>query len=169
MMLFRHRPCPSPAARSPRERGAALVEMAIVLPLLVMIIFGTIDFGWTFTRSLDVRHGSREGARLVAVNYNPGGAYTGSTQADVIATEICRRMDDPAGATVTVRLPTQSGAPGQVGQTVEVEVQRPGQSLTGMFAAVLEGRTLHSTVSGRVEVKATWTSSYGTAVTKACS
>ncbi|QYG92537.1 pilus assembly protein [Iamia sp. SCSIO 61187] len=152
--------------------------MAIVLPLLVMIIFGTIDFGWTFTRSLDVRHGAREGTRLVAVNYNPGGAYAGTGQANVIATEICRRMDDAAGATVTITLPDWSApatavdgtveAEGKVGDTVEVEVQRPGQSLTGMFAPILEDRPVRSTVTGRLEVESTWTTTNGS-YTKACS
>jgi Flp pilus assembly protein TadG len=167
--VIAHRGRPGHRSGGPRESGAALAEMAIVVPLLLMIIFGTIDFGWTFTRSLDVRHGAREGARLVAVNYNPGGAYAGSGQADVIATEICRRMDDPAGTTVSIRLPAQSGAAGRVGQTVEVVVERPGQSLTGMFAPVLEDRAVRSAVSGRLEVRSTWTSTYGTATTKVCS
>lgn len=157
-----------PVDRSPRERGAALVEMAFAVPLLVMLIFGMIDFGWGFSRVLDIRHGAREGARMVAVNYNPGGATSGSEQAEVIVTEICRRMDDAGGATVTIRIPTQVGTPGRVGQTVEVEVERLAQSLSGLYGPLLDGRTWDSTVSTRLEVEATWTSSFGTAVSRAC-
>ena len=56
------------AAGTRGQRGAALVEFAILVPLLFGILFGIVDFGYSFSRTLDIRHGSREGARLVAVN-----------------------------------------------------------------------------------------------------
>ncbi|MDH3756048.1 MAG: pilus assembly protein, partial [Acidimicrobiia bacterium] len=51
-----------------RERGAAAVEFAIVLPLLVLVIFGTVEFGAAWSQKTDVNHGAREAARLAAVN-----------------------------------------------------------------------------------------------------
>jgi Flp pilus assembly protein TadG len=32
-----------------RERGAALIELAIALPILVLIVFGVVEFGFTCT------------------------------------------------------------------------------------------------------------------------
>ena len=53
--------------RRPRERGAVLVEFAIISPVLALLLFGVIEFGWAFSQNLDVRHGAREAARLAAV------------------------------------------------------------------------------------------------------
>jgi Flp pilus assembly protein TadG len=58
--------------RGRRERGASIVEFAIVAPLLFLLLFGIIDFGWAFSQNLDVKHAAREGARLAAVNAAPG-------------------------------------------------------------------------------------------------
>ena len=52
-----------------REHGASAVEFAIVLPLLVVLVFGIIQFGLAFNRQQSFHAASREGARLVAVGY----------------------------------------------------------------------------------------------------
>jgi Flp pilus assembly protein TadG len=151
-----------------RERGAVLVELALAAPLLLILLFGIIDFGWAFTQDLDVKQGAREGSRLVAVNYHPTTA-TGDAQADDIIDEICRRIDGGANTTVTLQIPSgQSGSIGAVGQYASVEVARPATSLSGLFSPVLSGKDLHSQVETRLEVKATWASS-NTARTKTCS
>jgi hypothetical protein len=59
------------AARTRPERGAVLVEAAFVIPILLMFIFGVIDFGWTFNQYTSVRQGVREGAREAAINTLP--------------------------------------------------------------------------------------------------
>jgi Flp pilus assembly protein TadG len=46
------------------ERGAELVEFALVLPLLLVLIGGIIDFGFLFQRYEVVTNAAREGARL---------------------------------------------------------------------------------------------------------
>jgi Flp pilus assembly protein TadG len=46
------------------ERGAALVEFALVLPLLLVVIAGIVDFGFAFQRSEILANAAREGARL---------------------------------------------------------------------------------------------------------
>jgi hypothetical protein len=49
-----------------RERGATIVEAAIVFPLLFMTIFAIAEFGLAFKDWLTVSHGAREGARAGA-------------------------------------------------------------------------------------------------------
>jgi len=51
-------------ARSSNERGQAVIEMALTLPLLLIIVFGIIDFGFMFQRYEAVTNAAREGARL---------------------------------------------------------------------------------------------------------
>ncbi len=49
------------------SKGQALVEMAFVLPLLIMLLLGTVEFGRIMTSYIVVTHASREGARAGAV------------------------------------------------------------------------------------------------------
>jgi Flp pilus assembly protein TadG len=54
-----------------RERGAVLVEAALVLPILVILLLGIIDFGFAFNSYISLRQGTREAARQAAVNTAP--------------------------------------------------------------------------------------------------
>jgi Flp pilus assembly protein TadG len=46
------------------ERGAALVEFALVAPLLLVVLAGIVDFGFLFQRYEVLTNAAREGARL---------------------------------------------------------------------------------------------------------
>jgi len=46
-----------------KERGAALIELAVVLPLLLALILGALDFGLAFMDRLTVRHAASQSAR----------------------------------------------------------------------------------------------------------
>lgn len=52
--------------RTRRERGIALLELAIVLPVLALFIFGTIDFGRLIQARLIITNVSREGGSLAS-------------------------------------------------------------------------------------------------------
>ena len=54
--------------RCPSERGAAAVEFALVLPLLLMLVLGGIDWGWYFFVREVAINAAREGARVGSVN-----------------------------------------------------------------------------------------------------
>jgi len=56
----------------------ALVEFALVAPLLLVILFAMLDFGRTFNYWIDATHLANEGARWAVVNKNP--ASSGSLQ-----------------------------------------------------------------------------------------
>lgn len=136
-----------------------MVEFALVLPFLVLILFGIIEFGYLFAQHLDVRHGAREGARLMSVNYASEIGGTGPTEANnqinamVVAT--CDRMDFATGAQVTVNLVEPSTGTGtsenQAGDYIEVTVEADPEQITGLFSTVIDPITLRSTVSMRIE------------------
>ena len=46
-----------------RQRGAAAVELAFILPFLMLLIFGIIEFGVMFYDKAVITNASREGAR----------------------------------------------------------------------------------------------------------
>lgn len=58
-----------------RRRGAATVEMAVVTPLLLTMLFGIIEYGWVFTVKQGLTTAAREGARTAAL--------PGSTEEDI--------------------------------------------------------------------------------------
>jgi hypothetical protein len=53
------------------ERGQAVVEFALVLPLLGLFLFGILDFGRAYNYWIDETHLASEGARYAAVDQNP--------------------------------------------------------------------------------------------------
>lgn len=59
--------------RAPRGRlsrtdaGAAAVELALVLPILLLVAFGIVNFGILFSQQLTINNGVREGARRAVV------------------------------------------------------------------------------------------------------
>ena len=54
-----------------RERGATLVEAALVLPVIITLLLGIVDFGWAFNDYISLRQGTREAARQAVVNTTP--------------------------------------------------------------------------------------------------
>ncbi len=146
------------AKRSKKDRGAAAVEFALVLPLLLSLLFGIIEFGWAYGQMLDVRHGAREGARLVAVNDFPAGKtaddLTAAQQTNHLVATICDRMDLTNDAKISIELETVGGV--SAGQTVSVTVESPLQTITGWFDPLIGSKELTSTLQVRIEQEATW-------------
>jgi Flp pilus assembly protein TadG len=54
------------------EEGAAVVEFALVMPILALVVFGIIDFGRAFYTVNNIISAVREGARYGAVLAEPG-------------------------------------------------------------------------------------------------
>jgi len=71
--------------RSPRdERGAVAVEMALITPILVMLVFGIIQFGIVFAQKLALSNAAREAARAGVVAVNDSAKLTCQEIADQI-------------------------------------------------------------------------------------
>lgn len=58
----------SPLGRRKKERGAALVEFAVVAPLLFLLLFGVIEFARVVSAYTTVWTGAREGARYATTS-----------------------------------------------------------------------------------------------------
>ncbi len=58
-----------------------MVEMAIVLPVLVLLVFGIIDFGRLYNTQVTLTHAAREGIRDYAIFQDPVQAETVARQA----------------------------------------------------------------------------------------
>lgn len=49
------------------ERGASAVEFALVLPMLLLLVFGIVEFGRAFNIHIQLTGAAREGARVAAL------------------------------------------------------------------------------------------------------
>jgi hypothetical protein len=52
-------------------RGQAIVELALVLPILLLVILGTVNLGWLVTSQVILTHAAWEGARAGATLSDP--------------------------------------------------------------------------------------------------
>ena len=96
------------------ERGAAAVELAIILPILLTLLFGIIEFGRAYNASIVVTHSAREAVRKVALGATDAQAITagqlagnslpgGVSVASISAADSCPAnvLDQKAKTTVT--------------------------------------------------------------------
>lgn len=74
----------SPKIRVRSERGAELIEFALVLPLLLLVVLGIVDFGFLFQRFEVVTNAAREGARLAVLPGYSSGSPTSDVETRVL-------------------------------------------------------------------------------------
>jgi Flp pilus assembly protein TadG len=102
----------------PKERGSALVEFAIILPMVLMLAFGIMTAGITYNHKIDLTHAAREGTRYGATlpqlqctgSPNPCGTQTWAQVVQSVVVE--RAMGTVSASQVCVSLVT--GNPGTV-------------------------------------------------------
>ncbi|MEO7589202.1 MAG: TadE/TadG family type IV pilus assembly protein, partial [Arachnia sp.] len=96
------------------------MEFALVAPLLILLVFGTIEFGWFFFTQANVANAAREGAREMAISGNLSTAKTTATN---------------AAQPTSVKLSDVSIMPAvcSPGNTVTVTINVTYPALTGMF------------------------------------
>jgi hypothetical protein len=121
------------------ENGAAAVEFALLLPLLLFIVFALVDLGWIFNQQLALTSAAREGVRHYAIHH----ADPDTTPAAV--------MDVAEGnAAALVPLPDTlefdwvecDGAPDA---EASLTVSKPVNDLTGLVSALATGLNLSAT------------------------
>ena len=95
------------------DRGAAAVEFALVLPLLLILIFAIIDFGRMLNAKITLTEAAREGARAAALVGTDAGADRARAAAGGYA------IDDPA----VDECPPSAGADDSATVTVTYDFQ----------------------------------------------
>jgi Flp pilus assembly protein TadG len=143
--------------RFEESQGTAVVELALVLPLLLVLLLGMLDFGKAFNFWIDETHLANQGARLAAVGYavdgctdpNPNVCLTQYIQqgADLDELKSGRTGDSYAGAQsaaqVCITYPTNPATTthGQIGDPVQVTVQVTYQWLNYLLKRISLGAT----------------------------
>jgi Flp pilus assembly protein TadG len=86
------------AGKIERERGTAAVEFALLLPVLLLLVFGIIDFGRALNAQITLTQAAREGARLVALGEPNVVARTQAAAADLSPVTVTVTASCPSGA-----------------------------------------------------------------------
>jgi len=109
--------------RARDERGSALVEFTLLLPVLLLILFGVLDFGRAINYWIDESQLAGVGARYAAVDRNPGPGAT--LQESVLGQADTQELRDggtssvPGPAQVCIDFPNSSA---NVGDPVQANV-----------------------------------------------
>jgi Flp pilus assembly protein TadG len=61
------------------EKGQSIVELALVLPILILLLGAIIDFGWLYSCQISANNAVREAARYTAIHI-----YDSSTDNDTL-------------------------------------------------------------------------------------
>lgn len=91
----------------PREddRGAIVVEFALIVPILLILLFGIIEFGRAYNTQIALQGAAREGARALALGNSASDAanesFGGGVVISVSSPSSCPDGDSEAYATVT--------------------------------------------------------------------
>ena len=106
-----------------REAGQALVEFALILPVLLLLLLAAVDFARAYFTLQVVTNAAREGARI--------GIISGRTTSDVNNTVSARLNSGGLTASSTISATGVDGA--LPGDPITVTVSYPFQTLTGSF------------------------------------
>jgi hypothetical protein len=147
--------------RSENSRGAVLVEAAMVLPLILVILIGTFEFGLSMSNLISVRQGVRDTARsAVVATYdgdtsctlelsvgNPGNVETQKVMCD--AKNQIRQ--DEARVRIKLAFPDGAKTPPPDDNSLLICAEYKHNSPTGMFGSLLNNRVSKTQVVMRVE------------------
>lgn len=114
-------------------RGIATVEMALVLPLLLLLTLGAIKYGWLFLKAQQITNAARNGARIAIL---PDVTAAEDVQPAILALMTAGGMD-ASGYSVTIT-PVDLSSVG-AGETVTVRITVPCASIDIMNITLLPG------------------------------
>lgn len=126
------------------RRGASAVEAAIVFPVLIALLLGTIEFSFVLYTNNALQTAAREVARQLAVNYiPPAGA------AAEIADRLPPWVGDGAEVTVAQSAPAD---PATNLMTVEITLPVADATPINLFNHLVGGMTLNTAVTMKQEL-----------------
>ncbi len=125
-----------------RDEGAELIEMAIVLPLLLLLFMGMVDFGFLFQRYVVLTNAAAEGARVASL---PG--YTSADVTARVAAYASNSGVSGAVNTATVAVTVPGGAGGGAWPASQVTVTHVYNFQYVTPLAALFGGTMNGSVT----------------------
>jgi len=135
------------------DRGTALIEVALTLPILLLVSIGIIEFGRAYQTQQVLTNAAREGARVAVLPSQPSGAVETRVNAYLAAGQI--QLDQNHTPTITVT-PTElsigAGAT-TAGSKVTVSYPYTFMVLQPVARLVVPGSTLSSSFTMSVSAE----------------
>jgi Flp pilus assembly protein TadG len=128
---------PSRPGRGGDETGAAAVEFALVLPILILLLFGIIQFSIAYNRIQGLHAAAREGARVASLPHTTSGEID-----QRIRDALSGVIKDPAAVNISVEPGSTRPCKDRSGKTVVVTAEYPTDidiPLWGKKALILTG------------------------------
>jgi len=137
------------------QRGTAVVEFALVAPILFLLVFGILDFGRALNYYNQLTQLAGQGARAAAVDQNPDG--TGPAAGKSIQTQLATQYAN-GGIKNGIQVCIMNASAPAAGQPVTVRAQYQFKFLPLIGIAVGSPTiTLRAEQSERQEANATYT------------
>jgi Flp pilus assembly protein TadG len=128
--------------RRRNERAAAAVEFALIAPLLLLLVFGIIDFGWMLMKANLVNNAARDAARVASLD----GSFEDIT--NVVNDELESAGIDDDDVTVLITCTNTSGS-----------------NCTGTASSYNSNATTGSAVQVKITYNHNWLTPLGTTCT----
>ena len=119
-----------------RRRGAALVETALAVPLLLLLVFGTVDLGRVLFGHLTLQHAVREAGRFAVTGRTLGGIRGDHPRLDSVLKIVVQDAEPFPITTADIQVSSLHGGAGSAGgpgDVVTIAVDYPIQLLTPMI------------------------------------
>lgn len=123
------------------EKGQSLIEFALVIPIILLIALGTIQFSYMLNSYILLSGLARDGARV--------GSYTNDDDAVKTYLNDNTQSLDPAKLTITIIPDETTGR--KSGDPITVKLEYPLQLVLPMFSDMVGGKNLTSAMTMRVE------------------
>jgi len=133
--------------RRSSEGGQSLVEFALVLPILLILLLGVLDFGRAVAAYNAVSNGARSGARVAVVDQNPA-AVEAAVESEAIGL-------DSVSVAFDGTLDPDPQCP-RIGCLIEVTVSTQYQPATPLIGNIVGSFTVSST--SRMPIERTYVS-----------
>lgn len=132
---------------APGDRGAAAMEFALVVPILLMLVFGIVDFGFLINRASLINNAARDAARLGSLSATEDEIETAAEGAldglSVTVTVTCLKAD---GSTCT-----GYDADAESGGTTIVTIDYTHDMITPVAAIFADSVDVSRTAEMRIE------------------
>jgi Flp pilus assembly protein TadG len=120
--------------RDSSERGAVAVEFAILLPVLLLLLIGIVEFGRAYSAQIALSQSARESVRIMAISDDEAAARSAATSsaglldpALMTISISSRDPNNPSSAVITDDCEPE--------YAVTVEIEYDLASITGFFGA----------------------------------
>jgi Flp pilus assembly protein TadG len=117
-----------------RERGQSLVEFAVILPLLLLIVLGTVDLGMGFKTYIGLTNAAREGVRWISIHPKDQAGARDRVTDEAAQVGLTNEILSQNGYDVTFSSP--DGSPYVAGEKVTVNVDYDYKLLFGLITGL---------------------------------